>query len=748
MKLKHLALLALAVGFLSIAAPADAQIWFDGNIYMKFLWGTDRLGTALYAFTAIPGEGLGDSGQGTQIELFVNGKLGKKIQFKGSLQSRFIRNYWTNFGGFHGQDCAGGILTPNPNCLGSEFDPRSNQYVKLRNASIVITPGYDWLDRAWFGENDLSGFDPWVIGRARYIDRFNPSVVMLSGSANNRKFTWDVVRLSNDVFRGPNFTTGDYQPQDGTWGFQPRLRISPQFDVNGIVAWVRDIEIDPKDFFTDDGRDIRSRFTNTVGGVVAGIHPSTKFDVKGSFYFSQSDSDLNLNGIDTDEVFGFAPSAFSPVILGDRSDASFKVNADINDPFENGLSFQMEYFNIGEDYVSFWAARREVDVLITEGFDGAFTMTGPANGRFGIFGGSGDAPQPGPPTRVTIGYGGWSGSSVQVVTINADNQFTDFDEPWAETVVGWKGFTVKPLFATGNWDIQGEFSYIGYNTNWQMWDDDTLTITASPYPMFESDTGVGHADRNAYAPFRDRQTTIAVARAKYSFANGLEVWGKYKRIDETDDRMTDPRFLPFAEVDCPGGGVPCTGVRNNYGTDLNGNPLSTADFYGNPPVITGANGELGYQWKPFDSVTDDDRDLEYNVIHFGAGKQIHPDFYASAQYEYYNVDLFDGTTAFQAYQLHEMAGGKHKKNKLIFVGRYILPGLPEAGFQMEHNWGTFEPNFGGGFVPQAITTEAQARDHHFPIGTLGFFGRFGGFNTIEKREFSQTRFKGYVKILF
>ena len=95
-----------------------------------------------------------------------------------------------------------------------------------------------------------------------------------------------------------------------------------------------------------------------------------------------------------------------------------------------------------------------------------------------------------------------------------------------------------------------------------------------------------------------------------------------------------------------------------------------------------------------------------------------------------------------------MAGGKHSKNKAIFVGRYILPGLPEAGFQFEHNWGSFEPDFGSGFVPQAITTQDQEKSFHQPIGSLGFFNRFGGFNSIEKRTFSQSRLKGYLKVVF
>ena len=61
MRISRGIILLLAVTVVGMAAPAYAQLTFDGNVYTKFLWGTDRLASALYAFTTIPGEGLGDS---------------------------------------------------------------------------------------------------------------------------------------------------------------------------------------------------------------------------------------------------------------------------------------------------------------------------------------------------------------------------------------------------------------------------------------------------------------------------------------------------------------------------------------------------------------------------------------------------------------------------------------------------------------------------------------------------------------
>ena len=287
-------------------------------------------------------------------------------------------------------------------------------------------------------------------------------------------------------------------------------------------------------------------------------------------------------------------------------------------------------------------------MLLTEGHDGAWVFPGPDNSAFGVFAGN--------PTR--IGYGGWEGPAQQVATISVDNEFTDFEEPMAETVIGWKGITVAPNWTIGDLDLSGEYSRIDYNTNWQAWGDTSRGITDSIYPNFESDAGVG-SFRNAYAPFQDKKTDIAILRGKYllNVGKGVDVFGKIKYIDETDKRMNDARFLPYQPGDCPGGGVACHNNAHNYSPGH-----STADLYGNPPVIT-VNGVTGYQWKPFDSLSDDDRDLNYKLFQLGAGYQVTGNLYSSLTYERYNVDLKDGNTAFQAYQLHSMASGTERQEQ-------------------------------------------------------------------------------------
>jgi hypothetical protein len=712
------------------AFAADGQTMIiSGEMYTKWLWGDQRTDGSLYNFTSIPGEGYGDSGQGTEINLLIASRPSKYIEVTGRIQSRFSQNFWTNFGGFGGRNPAFEEPPGSP-CIGGdcgEFDPRSNEYIKMRGLTARFTPGYKWVDVVTIGSTDLGMFDPFTIGKIRYIDRDNAKAVLFQGAIADRKIGYDLIRVSLPrLWAGPSFNTGDFTAADGAYGLQLRFAPTQMFDLGAIAERTRDIEIDRMDQDYDDGRDVDTRFENDVYGIKLGIHPSSMFDIRGAAYFSRAESNPAF-GVPT----GFGTSGFSPVPAGELEDEAFKINADINDPFGAGLSFNVEYFDLGAEYVSLLAARREVDVLLTEGSDGAFAWPGPDNSAFGVFAGN--------PSR--IGYGGWQGPAQQVATINVDNEFTDFDEPMAESVIGWKGITVAPNWTIGNLDLSGEFTIIDYNTNWQAWGDPSRPLDQSPFPNNESDAGV-NSYRNAYAPFQEKETDIIVLRGKYllDVGKGVDLFGKVKWIDETDDRMNDARFLPFQAGDCPGGGQACANNTRFYSP---GN--TSASIYGNPPVIT-VNGVTGYQWAPFDDLSDDDREMDYQLLQLGAGYQLSDNLYSSLTFERYDVDLQDGNTAFQAYQLHNMASGDHIKNKVILFARYTLGGA-EFGFNYEYNYGEFDPDFGGGFVPQ-IADAQTATDFGVPVGSLGFRGRFGGWNSLEEREFEQNRLKAFMKLRF
>ncbi len=727
--------LLVSAAALAVAPPARAvdgqTLLITGEGYIKWLWGDQRLDGSLYNFTTIPNEGYGDNGQGTEINLLLASRPARNIEVTGRIQSRFSQNQWTNFGGFGGRNPAFENPPGGP-CVGGdcgEFDPRSNEYIKMRGLTARFTPGWKLVDSVTVGSTDLGMFDPWTIGKIRYVDRDNAKAVLLQGAlGSGRALGYDLIRVSLPrLWAGPNFNTGDYTAADGAYGLQLRATPSPLFDITGVVEMVSDIEVDALDRDYDDGRDVSTRFSNDVYGVRFGIHPGTLIDIRGMAYFSQADSDPRF-GTPT----GFGTSGFSPTLVGEVDDEAFKANVDLNDPFGIGLSFNLEYFNIGAQYLSILAARREVDVLLTEGSDGAFVFPGPDNSAFGVF--------PGNATR--IGYGGFQGPAQQVATINVDNEFTDFDESMAESVIGWKGFTLQPVWTIGGVDLSAEYSMIDYNTNWQAWGDPSRAIGNSIYPNFESDAGI-NSFRNAYAPFQEKETDIIALRAKYvaDIGRGLELFGKVKFIDETDERLDDARFLPFQAGDCPGGGQACANNQRFYSPDN-----STSSIYGNPPVITGAGGAVGYQWKPFDSLSDDDRNMDYRLVQLGTGYQVTDNLYSSLTYERYDVDLQDGNTAFQAYQLHSMSSGEHVKNKVILFARYTLGGA-EFGFNYEYNFGEFDPDFGGGFVP-TVADDQTSRDFGVPVGSLGFRGRFGGWNSLVTREFQQNRLKAFLKFRF
>ena len=717
------------------AAPAAAQgagqsLTWTGINYTKWLWGNQRYDGSAYNFTTIPAEGYGDNGQATEFELLVSSKPSKYVEVSGRLKARFNQNFWTNFGGFGGA----GVGAPGSgDCVGGdcgEYDPRSAEYVKFRGLTVTLTPGYKWVDRVTIGSSDLGMFDAFTLGKIRYIDRDNGKLVLFQGSTSDRKVTYDVARVSLPrLWAGPNFVTGDFTAADAAYGLQLQFTPSPKFDIAGIFEYVNDIEVQATDFNVDNGRDIATRFRNDVAGVRLGVHPNAVVDARAVAYFSSADSDPTYGA--PADFFGL--SGFSPVIAGNTDDSAWKVDVDLNDPFKKGLSFNLEYFDFGSDFTSMMAARRESDVLITEGFDGTWAFPGPSNAAFGVFAGN--------PTR--IGYGGWQGNAQQVITINVDNEFTDFEEPLAETVIGWKGFTVVPTYTVGDLELTGELHL--HRLQHQ------LAGVRRPQPAGDLDGLPGaraRLRRRPQLPQRLRAVPGQGDPDRGDQGQLLRQQGqrhpavRQAQVDRRDGQAAQRPAVPALcqGGDCAANGGGCANNQNFYSP---GN--TTADIYGNPPVIT-VNGVTGYQWKPFDSISDDDRDMSYVLYQLGAGYQLTDQLFGQVTVEIYDVDLKDGNTAFQAYNLHELASGQHDKTKLMVYARYILGGA-EFGMNYEYDTGSFDPDFGGGYVVQ-YADAATAASNNVKVNSAGFRNRFGGWVPAYKRDFNQQRLKAYMKVRF
>jgi hypothetical protein len=332
-------------------------------------------------------------------------------------------------------------------------------------------------------------------------------------------------------------------------------------------------------------------------------------------------------------------------------------------------------------------------------------MPGPDNLRYWVYRDAqhlqGDA------LRNNIGWGGWDGTTQQVISLGVDNNITDFNEPVAQDVHGWKGFTFVPVFNAGDLTLQAELSWIDYNTNWQTaWGGGG----GSKYPTFEWFTGV-NVNRPVYQPYQDRETSIYALNAKYiaPLGKGLEITGKIKKIDETDKRLNDPALVPNT--------VPTT--------------VGPADGY----------EATGYAWASFNDVSDDDRDLDYMTYQVGLGYQIRDELWGGLRYEYYDVDLKDGSTAIYGqswYGYGDQAdpSGTYKKSKLSALARYTLGGA-EIGFQYQYNFGDFKPDFGDGFVAKVI----NGKRYFQPVGWKNPQPMF-------TREFNQQRIQAYLKVAF
>lgn len=712
MKKRNL-ILAAAVGA-ALVGPVHAQPgeleWF-GNVYAKFLDGDRGLQGALYNNAeTTPGESGGDQGQGIEFELMFRNQISSQVEIGGRLKARFNKNFWTNFGGFGPE----------------EEDERSAQYVKMRGVYAIITPGYDWIDSSTIGSNDFGMFDPLTQGKYRYIDRDNASGLLFQGSLADGDLRWDLARVSLPrLFAGPRFLTTDdpndpatrYEAADGAWTGQLRWAPSPDFNGTSIVTYVRDKEIAPDELTTGDGEDIRdgtdevTRYDNLVVGLKAEYTGFEVFDFGGAYYWSdynvnESECDGNING----------NCRFSPLLGESASDNSWFLNLDIGDFLVESLTFNVQAFHIGADYMSVQSARREADVLLTEGWMGTWGWGRPDYNTGNRFNGNATA---------GIGYGGWNGETQQVVSLMADNDFTDFDEPFAYDVHGYEGITVVPRYALGDWEFAAEVSWYDYDTNWQACGAGAAVGyqlgCGSKYPRNEGTHawGLGGDHRSPYSPYQDRETWLYGLRVNYflDVGNGVDVEGRFKFIDDQDDRVTSQEGLVDAYDGFP----------------------AAAGFALNPDWVP--NLGLG------GCVSCDDRDAEYTLYGLTFGYQLHPDLYGKLILERYDVSLVDGTIdvapvglGFEAsndFGYVEYLTGDHEKNRVGVELNYFLSGV-EFGAAVDWFWGKYSPEFYVDQDGRRVQLQPTGASVATPLGNID----------AGDVDLEQYRLKAFMKVSF
>jgi hypothetical protein len=473
MKTHYLKALSLAAG-LALAGPAQAvELDFSGsNIYMKFLDGDHRLQSTGSIDTASGS----DQGQFSELELRITAKVSREVEAGARVHSRSSGAYWSEFG------------------FADENTPIKAKNMKLRGAYISLTPGYGWLNQALLGSSDWGMFDPFTVGKMRYIDRDNINGVYFKGPLGYTGSGYDVAWISLAQYLGPNFATTDtptgLQKNDGTFVAQFKLPLGGARLATSLQQ-TKDLERDSTDTTAYDGTHTTTRFRNRVVSLRAEGSVFDGLDLRGAVYHSRYEVNT-------------AVATWSNLLGGNYSDNAYLATADWSRTPLPGFGLMLQYFNIGAGYVSAVGARRESDVLLTEGSEAAW---------FGW----------GDPKYI----GGLANDMQQVPVTIRDNDFADFDEPGAESAIGWKGATVLLKYEIANTPLSLEATYIDYNQNWQNWGGEQAVFNVIDWagptgPGFKEDT--------------DRKTDILAFKASHVFQviGGLDTGFRAKFVRDED----------------------------------------------------------------------------------------------------------------------------------------------------------------------------------------------------------------------
>lgn len=548
-----------AAGLLLLAAtPARGDTPnFDmsGKIYTKYMYQNDATQGCLSMSNPFWVDNIGGhNGACTEFELTIKARVSAKVSAGVRLQSRWgaiWQDWWEN------GDLKEGYYDTSGESLGMNHAA----YVKLRGAWARVAPPIPTLRWVTIGATDFSNWNEWTIGKARYIDRDNGNAVLFEGQVADRlSYTLGAIALPK-LWAGPGWQTG-IPGDDGSggdvlaslygtdWGWAAKLEspIGDDVRVRLIGTWLQDWEPDQyspmltgepsADRDADHSVDLATRFRGLNATLDAAWTPSAFDFLAVSGLVAASSNYVNTDYATNMVVNG---QGFSPVVFRLDSDGdpipsrgfAGKLLVEAFDPLGIGLSAKVEYFNVGEEYNAVMGARREADVLLTDGIiTGGFTRGG------------------------------------QLPTLNLANEFVDWDEPWFESCIGWHGATGLLEWVRGPLKLTGEYTFIGYNTNAQHRDVETQ------YPDFLYTSGFtdttaytadadyanvydrGRDPRSVYAEFQDRRTHLAVLGGQFLLPRGVVLSVKGKWVDDQDGRNEDRSdddyhgraWLGFAQV--------------------------------------------------------------------------------------------------------------------------------------------------------------------------------------------------------
>jgi len=527
--------------------PPLLSLKWRAETYTKILYQNDQSQGSIWLGTPHPrGDNYtGANGFASELALYLDGRVSDKVEVGARIKSRFHRQ-WADFyeNGDMAVDPKSG-LPAGADSTGESMGMNHAAYIQLRGLYLRMSPPIPTIKSILFGSSDLAMFNAWTVGKVRYIDRDNANGIFVDGGFWNIGYSLARIALPK-LYSSAGWNSGIDDPlvQNPFWTRDASyaLKIAQQpldwFNWTLITSYLLDEEADLND---PDARG-STNYVDSLDGVVATLpryqnlnstlelaFSRWKVDANILGAFSRSDPDLSyvFNSVDGNQ-------GISPIPMKTANSYAIKARADVLDPFGIGLDIRLEYFNIGADWVATFGARRETDVLLTDGFvDG------------------------------------------QVPTLNIANEFIDFTDPFYEAIIGWHGFTVSPKLVRGALESELEFTLIEYNTDAQdrctrngITDENGVPIASlvcpqdpttgrfyGVYPDFLFGDGMTDTDFYTYANTNDRgrdprsvyhqnqarRTLIGVFKVGYQFdvGRGLKWDTKVKYIMDQDLRDLD-----------------------------------------------------------------------------------------------------------------------------------------------------------------------------------------------------------------
>ncbi len=215
-------------------------------------------------------------------------------------------------------------------------------------------------------------FDPLTHGKTRYIDRDNIGGFLLPG-----------LRVRQDAALGPcprvaaamgrrrfhhRHVRSDIYTNDANYVGQVKYQPSPDWNATMIGMYVSDQEREPRRHEHAQRHRHAHAYDNSVIGLKGQFSGLGFVDIKGALLLQRLQRRRRRLRRHDDT----ATAASARCRRRSTSDAALLLNLDFNRLFFDGLSLSVQIFDIGSDYVSATSARREADVLLTEGQEGTW----------------------------------------------------------------------------------------------------------------------------------------------------------------------------------------------------------------------------------------------------------------------------------------------------------------------------------------------------------------------------------------